>query len=144
MIKHRMLFKQAKPLTDRLLEEVARLRNCADQMPACPKCDAILRKAREHQVTAHMADGLDRPGLGAQLSRRPSSYPVEASTQDAMKGVAVVFRAKRADRVKIVVWDGSGLVMYRKRLDGGRFMSSHRGRRHAGECRAAVRASGRH
>ncbi|MDA9481319.1 transposase [Bradyrhizobium sp. CCBAU 11445] len=37
------------------------------------------------------------------------------------KGVAVVFRAKRADRVKIVVWDGTGLVMYWKRLDGGGF-----------------------
>ncbi|WP_338823135.1 MULTISPECIES: IS66 family insertion sequence element accessory protein TnpB [Bradyrhizobium] len=68
----------------------------------------------------------------------------ETLGHDPMKGVAVVFRAKRADRVKIVVWDGSGLVMYWKRLDGGRFMSSHRGRRHAGECRAAVRASGRH
>ncbi|WP_271606807.1 IS66 family insertion sequence element accessory protein TnpB [Bradyrhizobium sp. CCBAU 11434] len=38
-----------------------------------------------------------------------------------MKGVAVVFRAKRADRVKIIVWDGSGLVMYWKRLDGSGF-----------------------
>ncbi|WP_442869681.1 IS66 family insertion sequence element accessory protein TnpB [Bradyrhizobium sp. CCBAU 65884] len=35
-------------------------------------------------------------------------------------GLAVVFRAKRADRVKIV-WDGSGLVVYWKRLDGGVF-----------------------
>ncbi len=33
----------------------------------------------------------------------------EALGHDPMKGVAVVFRAKRADRVKIVVWDGSGL-----------------------------------
>ncbi|GLR92164.1 IS66 family insertion sequence element accessory protein TnpB [Bradyrhizobium iriomotense] len=40
---------------------------------------------------------------------------------DPMKGVAVVFRAKRADRVKIVVWDGSGLVMYWKRLDSSGF-----------------------
>ncbi|WP_442869799.1 IS66 family insertion sequence element accessory protein TnpB, partial [Bradyrhizobium sp. CCBAU 11361] len=31
---------------------------------------------------------------------------------DPMKGAAMVFRAKGADRVKIVVWDGSGLVMY--------------------------------
>ena len=29
----------------------------------------------------------------------------------------VVFRAKRADRVKIVVWDGSGLVLIYKRLE---------------------------
>lgn len=40
---------------------------------------------------------------------------------DPMKGVAVVFRAKRADRMKIVVWDGSGLVLYWKRLEGGVF-----------------------
>jgi transposase len=40
---------------------------------------------------------------------------------DPMKGVAVVFRAKRSDRVKIVVWDGSGLVMLWKRLDAGAF-----------------------
>ena len=35
----------------------------------------------------------------------------ETLGHDPMKGVAVVFRAKRADRVKIVVWDGSGLVL---------------------------------
>lgn len=40
---------------------------------------------------------------------------------DPMKGVAIVFRAKRADRVKVVVWDGSGLVMYWKRLESGKF-----------------------
>lgn len=45
----------------------------------------------------------------------------ETLGRDPMKGVAVVFRAKRADRLKIVVWDGSGLVMYWKRLDGGGF-----------------------
>src|SRR5262245_22276285 len=45
----------------------------------------------------------------------------EALGHDPIKGVAVVFRAKRADRVKIVVWDGTGLVMYWKRLDGSGF-----------------------
>lgn len=45
----------------------------------------------------------------------------ETLGHDPMKGVAVIFRAKRADRVKIVVWDGTGLVMYWKRLDGGGF-----------------------
>ncbi|MCK1718199.1 IS66 family insertion sequence hypothetical protein [Bradyrhizobium forestalis] len=45
----------------------------------------------------------------------------ETLGHDPMKGVAVVFRAKRADRVKIVVWDGSGLVLYWKRLEGGAF-----------------------
>jgi transposase len=45
----------------------------------------------------------------------------ETLGHDPMKSMAVVFRAKRADRVKIVVWDGSGLVMYWKQLDGGGF-----------------------
>lgn len=45
----------------------------------------------------------------------------ETLGHDPMKGVAVVFRAKRGDRVKIVVWDGSGLVLYWKRLDGSGF-----------------------
>ncbi|SFN92665.1 transposase [Bradyrhizobium sp. Rc3b] len=40
---------------------------------------------------------------------------------DPMKGMAVVFRAKRLDRAKIVVWDGSGFVLYRKRLKGSAF-----------------------
>ena len=40
---------------------------------------------------------------------------------DPLKGVAVVFRAKRADRVKVVVWDGTGLALYWKRLESGAF-----------------------
>ncbi len=31
--------------------------------------------------------------------------------EDPFSGVVVVFRAKRADRVKILVWDASGLVL---------------------------------
>lgn len=70
----------------------------------------------------------------------------ETLGHDPMKGVAVVFRAKRADRVKIVVWDGTGLVMYWKRLDSSGFASSgsQRGRRDADERREVVGASGRH
>jgi transposase len=41
--------------------------------------------------------------------------------QDPLSGVALVFRAKRADRVKILAWDGSGLVLYWKRLENGAF-----------------------
>jgi transposase len=40
---------------------------------------------------------------------------------DPLKGVAVVFRSRRADRLKIVVWDGTGLVLYWKRLEDGAF-----------------------
>lgn len=40
---------------------------------------------------------------------------------DPYSGLTVVFRSKRGDRIKILVWDGSGLVMIYKRLDEGRF-----------------------
>lgn len=39
----------------------------------------------------------------------------------AVPGTVVVFRAKRADRVKVIAWDGSGLVMLWKALDQGGF-----------------------
>ena len=32
-----------------------------------------------------------------------------------------VFRAKRADRVKLLFWDGTGAVLVAKRLEQGRF-----------------------
>lgn len=31
--------------------------------------------------------------------------------EDRFSGVVIVYRAKRADRVKLLVWDGSGLVL---------------------------------
>ena len=36
-------------------------------------------------------------------------------------GVVVIFRAKRADRIKILVWDGNGLVLTYKLLEVGKF-----------------------
>jgi transposase len=41
--------------------------------------------------------------------------------QDPFCGTVLVFRAKRADRVKLLFWDGSGLVLVSKRLEDGRF-----------------------
>ena len=40
---------------------------------------------------------------------------------DPFAGDVFIFRPKRADRVKIVVYDGTGLVLYAKRLEAGRF-----------------------
>jgi transposase len=40
---------------------------------------------------------------------------------DPHSGVIVVFRSRRADRIKFLVWDGSGLVMAYKRLESGSF-----------------------
>ena len=41
--------------------------------------------------------------------------------EDPFSGVVVVFRAKRADRVKILIWDASGLVLIWKQLQQGGF-----------------------
>jgi transposase len=45
----------------------------------------------------------------------------ETLGQDPFSGTLFVFRSKRADRVKIVAWDGSGLVLFWKRLEQGAF-----------------------
>jgi transposase len=43
----------------------------------------------------------------------------EVLKEDPYKGTIVIFRARRADRIKIVTWDQTGLVMLWKALDGG-------------------------
>jgi transposase len=45
----------------------------------------------------------------------------ESLGADPFSGVVYVFRAKRADRVKLLVWDGTGLVLVSKRLEQGTF-----------------------
>jgi transposase len=41
---------------------------------------------------------------------------------DPYSGAAFVFRAKRSDRIKILVWDRTGLVLVHKRLEGCKFV----------------------
>ena len=45
----------------------------------------------------------------------------EAMGADPFSGAVYVFRAKRADRVKLIWWDGTGMVLYAKSLETGRF-----------------------
>jgi transposase len=40
---------------------------------------------------------------------------------DPFCGVVYVFRARRADRVKLVWWDGTGLCLMAKKLESGGF-----------------------
>jgi transposase len=40
---------------------------------------------------------------------------------DPHSGLTVIFRSKRGDRLKILVWDGTGLVLVYKRLEQGSF-----------------------
>jgi transposase len=71
------------------------------------------------------------PGVRILIAMRPVDFRKgadglaalarEVLQQDPFSGTVLVFRAKRADRVKIVAWDGSGLVLIWKRLDEGAF-----------------------
>jgi len=45
----------------------------------------------------------------------------EQLRHDPFAGTIFVFRSKRADRLKILAWDGSGLVLMWKRLEHGAF-----------------------
>ncbi len=40
---------------------------------------------------------------------------------DPHSGIIVVFRAKRGDRIKVLLWDGTGLVMIYKRMEDTKF-----------------------
>lgn len=40
---------------------------------------------------------------------------------DPFSGAIFCFRAKRADRVKLIFWDGTGLCLFAKRLERGKF-----------------------
>jgi transposase len=70
-------------------------------------------------------------GARILLARRPVDFrkgahglaalAAEVLREDPFSGAVLVFRSRRADRVKILVWDGSGLVLVWKRLEGGAF-----------------------
>jgi len=57
-------------------------------------------------------NGLD--GLAAAVQ--------QALRENPFAGDLFVFRAKRADRIKILAWDGTGLCLFHKRLENGRFV----------------------
>ncbi len=57
---------------------------------------------------------------------RKGAEGLAALVRDAMKsdpfsGAVYVFRAKRADRVKLLFWDGTGVCLFAKRLEDGEF-----------------------
>jgi transposase len=71
------------------------------------------------------------PGVRILLATRPVDFRkgmdgLAALVQQVLRadpfaGDVFIFRPKRADRVKILVYDGTGLVLYTKRLEVKRF-----------------------
>ena len=66
-------------------------------------------------------------GAAEAATNGPGSIVIEIAGarvrggEDPFSGTIFVFRCKRADRVKILAWDGSGLVLFWKRLEHGAF-----------------------
>ena len=70
-------------------------------------------------------------GIRVMVSTRPVDFRKgaeglaalvrEEMKSDPFSGVVYVFRARRADRVKLVYWDGTGVCLYAKRLEDGKF-----------------------
>ena len=50
-----------------------------------------------------------------------AAYVQEHLQSDPFSGIVFVFRSKRADKVKLLFWDQTGLVLMAKRLEDGRF-----------------------
>ncbi len=73
------------------------------------------------------------PGMELQVlvATRPVDFRKQADTLAALvqerlaanpfSGAVYVFRAKRADRVKLLWWDGTGICLLTKRLEGNVF-----------------------
>ena len=50
-----------------------------------------------------------------------AALAAETLGADPFSGAVLVFRSRRADRIKILLWDGSGLVLVWKQLEASTF-----------------------
>jgi transposase len=72
-----------------------------------------------------------RPGLRIMLASQPIDFRKgmdslvamvgQALSADVFAGDVFIFRSKRLDRLKLLMWDGSGLCLVTKRLETGAF-----------------------
>jgi transposase len=111
------------------------------------RCPKKTGGAREGEVNARGADGKDFDGGAACVESRRvigptgavrvmvATKPVdfrkgaeglaalvrETMMADPFSGAVYVFRAKRADRIKLIFWDRTGLCLFAKRLEDSIF-----------------------
>ncbi|GAC1348679.1 MAG: IS66 family insertion sequence element accessory protein TnpB [Acetobacteraceae bacterium] len=72
-----------------------------------------------------------RPGLRIMVASKPVDFRkgmdslvalvMQTLAADPFTGDVFIFRSKRPDRLKLLVWDGSGLCLITKRLESGGF-----------------------
>lgn len=72
------------------------------------------------------------PGTRVYLACRPVSMrkgfdglaaeAAQVLKADPFCGALFIFRSRRGDYLKVLYWDGSGLCLYAKRLEQGRFV----------------------
>jgi transposase len=72
-----------------------------------------------------------RPGLRIVVASTPTDFRkgmdslvalvTQALESDPFTGDVFIFRSRRSDRLKILLWDGSGLCLITKRLESGAF-----------------------
>ncbi len=94
--------------------------------PAAPSTPAVpVRQTKAATVKAPRSGGARTAAALGTIDIEVGGARVRKETLsvDPFAGGVFVFRAKRADRLKILVWDGSGLVLLSKRLERGRFTS---------------------
>ncbi|MDX7950885.1 IS66 family insertion sequence element accessory protein TnpB [Lichenihabitans sp. Uapishka_5] len=72
------------------------------------------------------------PGLKVYLACKPvdmrrgfdglAADVTQVLRADPYSGAVFIFRSRRGDYLKILAWDGSGLCLFAKRLEKGRFV----------------------
>ncbi len=72
-----------------------------------------------------------RPGLRIMMASKPVDFRkgmdslvalvTQSLSADVFAGDVFIFRSKRSDRLKVLLWDGSGLCLVSKRLESGSF-----------------------
>src|SRR3984957_10239061 len=72
-----------------------------------------------------------RPGLRIMVAAKPVDFRkgldslaalvTQSLASDVYTGDVFIFRSKRSDRLKLLIWDGSGMGLFTKRLESGSF-----------------------
>ena len=72
-----------------------------------------------------------RPGLRIMVACKPVDFRKgmdslaalvsQALAADPFAGDVFIFRSRRSDRLKLLIWDGTGLCLITKRLESGAF-----------------------